>query len=131
MARALILTDVASEAFHTQQILSDFFDRVRACNTVAGALEEIAESKPDLVIVFGLEGFSSQPFKALAQVITDTTPAMLMCVGPQVVGNGEPERSMIVIPPLNQTNVVKAIHELGLAGIVNQSSLNKYCLPAN
>lgn len=131
MATALILTDVPSEAFHTQQILSDFFDRVRACNTVAGALEEMADSKPDLVIVFGLEGFSSQPFKASAKVITDRTPAMLMCVGPQVVGNGEPDRSVRVVPPLNQTNVVKAIHELGLAGIVNQSSLNKYSRPAN
>lgn len=131
MATALILTDVASEAFHTQQILSDFFDRVRACNTVAGALEEVADSKPDLVIVFGLVGFSSQPINAFAQVITGSTPAMLMCVGPQIVGNGEPERSVRVVPPLNQTNVVKAIHELGLAGIVNQSSLNKFSRPAH
>ncbi|SBW84287.1 hypothetical protein PVE_R2G0258 [Pseudomonas veronii 1YdBTEX2] len=131
MATALILTDVASEAFHTQQILSDFFDKVRACNTLAGALREMADSKPDLVIVFGLEGFSSQPFKASALVITDSTASMLMCVGPQVVGNGEPERSVRIVPPLNMTNVVKAIHELGLAGIVNQSSLNKYSRPTN
>ncbi|WP_439126059.1 MAG: hypothetical protein ACNJA3_29600 (plasmid) [Pseudomonas rhizophila] len=131
MAKALILTDVASEAFHTQQILSDFFDTVRACNTVAGSLEEMAESKPDLVVVFGLEGLSSQPFKALAKVVTDSTPSMIMCVGPQLVSNGESERSVVLAPPLNQTNVVKAIHELGLAGIVNQSSLNKFSRPAN
>ncbi|MBM5458906.1 hypothetical protein H8F21_15170 [Pseudomonas sp. P66] len=131
MATALILTDDASEAFNTQQILCDLFDKIRACNTVVGALKEMADSKPDLVIVLGLQGFSGQPLAAAAQVIADETPTVLMCAGLQVVGRREPARSVRVVPPLNLTNTFKAIHELGLAGIVKQTSLYKNRRPGD
>ncbi|HDS0957086.1 TPA: hypothetical protein QDZ28_000732 [Pseudomonas putida] len=118
MATALILTDNAAEAFHCQQILIDLFDKVRACNTVGGAARELAESSPDLVIVFGLQGFSGQASKAAAQVISGPIPTVLMCPGLHVVGSTDPERSVRVVPPLNRTNTFKALDALGLAGLV-------------
>lgn len=123
MATALILTNDASEAFHAQQILGDLFDRVRACNTVAGALAELSACPPDLVIVFGLEGFSQQPVQVATEVGIGSTPAMLMCSGLQAVGSQEPSRAVRVHPPLTITSTLMALQDLGLVDIVKQSSL--------
>lgn len=123
MATALILTNDASEAFHAQQILGDLFDRVRACNTVAGALAEVSACPPDLVIVFGLEGFRQQPVQAATEVGISSIPAMLMCSGLQAVGSHEPGRAVRVHPPLTTTSTLKALQDLGLVHIVKQSSL--------
>lgn len=130
MATALILTDDPAEAFHTQQIISELFTVVRACNTVESATAEMSDLVPDLVIVYGLKEFSGQPFKAAAQVVSKTTPAMLMCAGLLVAGVGEPTCSVRVVPPLNLSNTMKAIHELGLSKIVDQSHLNPHSRPA-
>lgn len=130
MAKALILTDDPAEAFQAQQILGELFQVVRACNTVKNSEAQMAELSPDLVIVYGLQGFSADPVRAAAQLRWGCTPAVLMCPALNVAGVREPYHSVRIVPPLNLGNALKAVHDLGLSAIVDQSIQNPHRRPA-
>lgn len=123
MTKALILTHDAAEAFQALQILDGAFDVIRACNTPAALQAQVAEQRPALLIVYGLQGCEGLPSRALAYLKDHDIPAILMWKGLQSVSGVEAPRTVRVVPPLNRINAVNAMHELGLAQIVNQSYL--------
>lgn len=123
MTKALILTHDAAEAFQALQILDGAFDVIRACNTPAALESQIAVQRPDLLIVYGLQGCEGLPSQALGYLTDKDIPVILMWQGLQSVTGEESQRTVRVVPPLNRLNAINAIHELGLSQIVNQSYL--------
>lgn len=123
MAVALIVTDSTEEAFHTQQILDGFFDCVRACNTLESAKRQMSGLTPDLMIVFRLGDAGNQALLDLSRIGGRETPILLMRSGLHIVDEAEPKCLVRAAPPLNRLNLVKALNSLGLAEIVNHTSL--------
>lgn len=122
MANALIITENASEAFHSHQILTELFSEVKVCNRLAIAKELLVSFQPDLVVVSDLPSDFADAASVLHQISGDAA-SVLLCAGLSAVVGLDPIRSVRIVPPLTVSGVFAALEKLDLARIVSQTSL--------
>ena len=123
MSKALIITDSASTAFHTQQILEGLFSEVRACNQVHTAEQMLESFEPDLVVIFDLQRTGTKAPAVAEKIQVRARPTILVCPGLQSIAVSDPSRSVRISPPLTLTAVFKSMQTLLIDQIVDQSSL--------
>lgn len=122
MANALIITESASEAFHSHQILTELFSEVKVCNRLANAKKLFVSFQPDLVVVSDLPSDFADAASVLHQISGDAA-SVLLCAGLSAVVGPDPIRSVRIVPPLTVSGVFAALERLDLARIVSQTSL--------
>lgn len=122
MATALIISESASEAFHSHQILTELFSEVKVCNRLAIAKKLFASFQPDLVVISDLPSDFADAASVRHQIAGDAATVLLCAVLSAVVGP-DPIRSVRIVPPLTVSGVFAALVQLDLARIVSQTSL--------
>lgn len=123
MSKVLIISEVAAEAFHTQQILAELFSEVRVCNRLDVAQSLCASFEPDLIVASALPTAGLSAAGVLKAVPMKKPAGLILISKIEPVSGQDPERSVRVFQPLTTSNAFEALNQLNLTAIVNQSSL--------